>query len=256
MMRTIHNIIRVALIAVAMMIGGKAWGQTTVEIGTGTSTTYYPMPGLYGWQYDVYLYTPSAASFLNSACTISSIAFKVSSNSTTTGAQMTVWVKDVDLTTLSSSSTFSSFTSEATQVYHNTSLSTSSGWNTLSFGTGSGSSSSFSHQAGKALLVAVRGVGCTTSGGCSRSCYYTSASSTHWYKHVDSSDPGTSTTGTSVDAYRSNIQVTYTGGSGGSGSGGSGSENCEDFSSTTATTNATGSSYTTYWRNCKSREYC
>ncbi|MBQ1654122.1 MAG: hypothetical protein II060_10060, partial [Bacteroidales bacterium] len=218
MMKTIYKII-VALVAIAVMISGKAWGQTTATIGTGTSTGYYPMPGFYGWQYDVYLYTPSAASFLNNACTISSIAYYVSSGSTNS-AQMTIWVKDVDLTSLSTSSTFSDFTSGATQVYSGSRTTSNGAWNTYTF------SSSFSHQAGKALLVAVKGVGCSTSGGCSRNCQYTSASNTHWYKHADgSTDPGTSATGT-VDGNRSNIQVTYTAG---------GSSSCTpSFNSTTS----------------------
>ena len=186
-----------------LLFGGKAFAETAT-IGTGTSTGHYPIPGYFGWQYDVYLYTPSDASFLSSACTISSIAWNISSNSTSTAGQFTIWVKDVDASySLSTSTTFSSYTSGATQVYNSSSYSSSSGWNTYNF------SSSFSHQAGKALLVAVRGVGCSTSGGCSRYCYYTSATSTHWYKHADSSDPGTSVSGT-IDDSRSNVQITYT----------------------------------------------
>ncbi|MBQ3833385.1 MAG: Ig-like domain-containing protein, partial [Bacteroidales bacterium] len=149
---------------------------------------------------------PSSVPELENACTIKSIAYNIYSNSTTTGAQMTIWVKDVDLTTLSSSSTFSDFTSGATQVYYNSSFSSTTGWNTLPFGTGS-TSSSFNHQAGKALLVAVYGKGCSTSGGCSRQCYYTSVTGTHWHKHQDNSDPGTSVAGTGVDANRVNIQL-------------------------------------------------
>ena len=107
-----------AVLLTLLIPTGRVWGQTTATIGTGTSTNYYPMPGFYGWQYDVYLYKPtdSGAGFLANACTISSIAWQISSGSTT-AAQMTIWVKDVDAsTTLSSSNTFSSFTSGATQV--------------------------------------------------------------------------------------------------------------------------------------------
>lgn len=191
-----------SVVAVVMMVMCGSAKAQTIEIGTGTSTNYYPLPGFYGWQYDVYLYTPSDATQLNNALTITGIAYNVSSNSTTTGAQMTIWMKDVDASyTLNTSTTFATFTSGATQVYRNTSFTSTTGWNTFNF------SSDFQHTAGKAILVAVMGKGCSTSGGCSRSCYYTSVTGRHWYKHQDSSDPGTSTTGTSVDSYLANIRL-------------------------------------------------
>ena len=190
-----------AAVLTVMALCGMLSAQQAIEIGTGTSTTSYPMPGFWGWQYDVYLYTPSDAAELNSALSITGIAYNISSNSTTTGAQLTIWMKDVDASySLNTSTTFATYTSGATQVYNNTSFSSTTGWNTFNF------SSNFSHQAGKAILVAVKGKGCTTSGGCSRSCYYTSVSNRHWYKHADSSDPGTSATGT-LDAYLSNIRL-------------------------------------------------
>lgn len=192
-------ILSVVTVVMMLMCGGVK--AQTIEIGTGTSTTYYPMPGFWGWQYDVYLYTAADAAALNNALTITGIAYNLSSSSTTTGAQMTIWIKDVDASySLSESTTFASYISGATQVYSNMSFSSTTGWNTYNF------SSNFSHQAGKSILVAVMGKGCTTTGGCSRNCYYTSATNRHWYKHVDSSDPGTSTTGT-LDSYRSNIRL-------------------------------------------------
>lgn len=199
------------LLCLLLPTGTKA--QSTAEVGSGTSTNNYPMPGFYGWQYDVYLYTPSEASFLSNNCSISSLAWNASSANSSTGAQITVWVKDVDASyTLSSSTTFSTYTSGATQVYSSSSFTNTSGWNTLNF------SSPFSHTAGKALLVMVRGVGCSTSGGCSRPCYYTTVSNTWWYKHADgSSDPGTSVSGT-LSSSRANVKFTYTAGGGGGGS--------------------------------------
>ena len=120
---------------------------------------------------------------------------------------MYIWVKDVDADyALATATTFNEYITDATQVYANDDFSSTEGWNTFSF------ASTFSHEGGKALLVAVRGVGCSTSGGCSRGCHYTSATNTWWNKHVDTSDPGQEVSGT-VGNNRANIQLelNYTG---------------------------------------------
>lgn len=174
------------------------------EIGAGSTTNTYPIPGLWGNQYDVYIYTPTAATELNNNLTITSIAYDISSTNATSTSRMTIWVKDVDpATTLATGTTFATYINGASQVYNNTSYSApNTGWQTLDFST------PFSHSGGRALLVAVRGYGCTTSGGCSRNCRYTSATNTHWYKHNDGTDPGQSVSG-SLDANRSNIKLCY-----------------------------------------------
>ena len=181
--------------------------QTIVEIGNGTSSQNYPLPGYYGYQYDVFLYSPSNVPELGVSSDISSIAFKVNSNNTNSGAKMYIWVKDVNADyALASATTFADYISGATQVYVDEDFSSTTGWNTFDF------SSTFSHDGSKALLVAVRGVGCGTSGGCSRSCYYTSVSNTYWYQRQDGSDPGQNVAGT-LSNNRANIQLnlTYTG---------------------------------------------
>ena len=43
----------------------NAQNRTLITIGDGTATNYYPMPGYWGYQYDVYLYTPSVSEELN-----------------------------------------------------------------------------------------------------------------------------------------------------------------------------------------------
>ena len=202
--------LRTLVILTLMCVPWVTQAQDTVTIGEGTSQYYHPFPGWYGYHYEVYLYTPSASAALNESSLISSIAFNVSSNNTTSGAQMTIWLKDVDANyALAKSTTFAEFTSEAVQVYYNNNFSSTSGWNTLTFGTGTGSSSSFSHKSGKALLVAVYSVACSTSGGCSRQCYYTSATNTHWYKRQDDTNPGTAVSG-SIDGSRANVQLDIT----------------------------------------------
>ena len=193
--------LRTLVILTLMCVPWVTQAQETVTIGEGTSQYYHPFPGWYGYHYEVYLYTPSASAALNESSLISSIAFNVSSNSTVSGAQMTIWLKDVDSNySFASSSTFGDFTDGATQVYSTNELSTTSGWNTFEF------SEQFLHQAGNAILVIVRGEGCTTSGGCSRQCRYTTTTGAHWYKRQDSNDPGTTATGT-IDAQRVNIQL-------------------------------------------------
>lgn len=174
------------------------------EIGAGSATSYFPIPGFWGNQYDVYIYTPTAATELNNNLTITSIAYDITSPNATSTSQMTIWVKDVDpATALAGGTTFATYIAGASQVYNNTSYSApNTGWQTLDFST------PFSHTGGRALLVAVRGYGCNTSGGCSRNCRYTSATNTHWYKHNDGTDQGQSVSG-NLDANRANIKLCY-----------------------------------------------
>ena len=178
--------------------------QDSLVIGTGTSTNYYPIPGFYGWQYDVYIYTPDAAQELGNDFNVSQISYYITSSSSSTGATMTIWMKDVDPGfTLAGSNTFAQLTAGATQVYSNSNFTSTTGWNDYQF------SQPFTHQGGKSILVAVLGTGCSNTGGCSRNCRYTTATGTHWYIHQDNSDPGTSATGT-IDNYRANIKIEYT----------------------------------------------
>ena len=211
-MKRLYNIfmnkvmpIRTAFVAMFMLLvlgSANVSAQTNVTIGTGTSTNYYPMPGFWGWQYDVYIYDRAD---INTAGYITKLAYNISSASSGTSS-IQIYMKDVETSfALGASTTFASYISGATLVYSNSSLSTpSTGWNTYTL------SSQFCHDASKSLMIAVRGVGCGTSGGCSKSVYYTSATGKHWYKHADSSDPGTSVTG-AIDANRTNIILTFNG---------------------------------------------
>ena len=67
----------VLLFVFCLLLGGKAFGQNAFTIGSGTSTYYTPLPGWYGWQYDVYLYTPSDAAELNNDIILTSIAYDI-----------------------------------------------------------------------------------------------------------------------------------------------------------------------------------
>ena len=140
MKKSLQRFVSVLTLLVCTLAGGYLWA-TEVTIGEGTSTQNFPLPGYWGFQYDVYLYTPSASAALDADCDISSIAFNVSSNSTSSGAEMAIWVKDVNADyALASATTFDDYISEASQVYDNSDFSSTSGWNTFPF------SSTFSHE--------------------------------------------------------------------------------------------------------------
>lgn len=167
---------------------------TNVVIGTGTSTTNYIFPGYYGWQYSAILYD------MNQAGPINSIAFYLNSASSTSGSTMTVWVKAVSSDyALASSNTFATMVDGAQQIYDGAPDFSTAGWITFPV-------NNFTLAEGQDLLVLVRGVGCSTSGGCSKQARYTSTSNKLWYKLQDSSDPGQSVTGT-LSSYRPNITI-------------------------------------------------
>lgn len=167
---------------------------TDLVIGTGTSTTSYIFPGYYGWQYSAILYD------MNNAGPINSIAFYLNSASTTSGSSMTVWVKAVPSDyALAASNTFATMVDGAQQIYEGAPDFSTAGWITFPV-------NNFTLAEGQDLLVLVRGVGCSTSGGCSKSARYTSTSNKLWYKLQDSSDPGQNVTGT-LSYYRPNITI-------------------------------------------------
>ena len=167
---------------------------TDVVIGTGTSTTNYLFPGYYGWQYSASLYD------MENAGPINSIAFYLNAASTTSGSSMTVWVKAVPSDyALASSNTFGTMVDGAQQIYDGAPDFSTAGWITFPV-------NNFTLAEGQDLLVLVRGVGCSTSGGCSKQARYTSTSNKLWYKLQDSSDPGQSVTGT-MSSYRPNITI-------------------------------------------------
>lgn len=194
----------VAAFVVLMMQPAFISAQTTVTIGAGTSSGYYPLPGFYGYNYDVYLYD---AANITSSGIITKLAYNIASvTSNSSTSTFKIYMKDVPAsTTLASSTTFSTYISGATLVYDNTSYSTpSTGWNHFSL------IRQFCHTQGNSLLIAVEGTGCSTSGSCSKQSYYTSATDKHWYKHQDGSNPGTSVSGT-LDSQRANIILTFNG---------------------------------------------
>lgn len=166
-----------------------------VTIGTGTSTQSFLFDGLYGFGYSVNLYT------MENAGAINSIAFDLSSASTTTGASVDMWVKAVPADyALSSSNTFNQMLDGAQQIASGVSDFTSAGWKVFNINGG------FELGEGQNLLVLTRSRGCSLSGGCSKSVRYTSATDKVWYKRADNNDPGQSVSG-SLSSNLPNIKI-------------------------------------------------
>lgn len=191
-----------------------------IIMGTGTSTTSnYIWPGYYGWQYSAHLYDMEQYGQVNS------IALYLNASSSSSGT-MTIWVKEVDNDfAFASSNTFDQFTNGAQEIFDGAPNTSQAGWVEFPI-------NNFTLTDGKDLLVIIRGVGCSTSGGCSKSARYTSTTSKMWYKSKDSSDPGFNTTGT-VSSYRANLKINMT------------SEVCGDVPACTEPTNLTVSNITT-----------
>jgi hypothetical protein len=176
--------------------------QEDIVIGTGTSasTTTCIFPGYYGWQYGAHLYEMENT---NAKHTIHSIAFYLNAAVSTTGSTMTVWVKAVDGDyALAASNTFNGMLEGAQQIYDGAPDFSTAGWMTFPV-------NDFSLAEGQNLLVLVKGVGCSTSGGCSKSARYTSATNKMWYKRQDTNDPGQEVAG-SLGSYRANITINAT----------------------------------------------
>lgn len=168
---------------------------------TGTSTTQFFFPGLYGYQYTGNLYD------IDANIGITGISAYLSSGSSSTGATMKVWVKEVPADfAFSSTITFEEMTTGATLIYDGDADFTSAnvGWVNFPF------AETMNVTAGNQLLVLSRGVGCSSSGGCGRYERYTYKANKQWQKRKDGNDPGMSTTGT-VSSNRVNLQICYVG---------------------------------------------
>ena len=203
------------LLAVLVPWTAKAQTPTIETIGTGSYETDVVFPCYYKYWYSVFLYRPDEADVMNYDFNLSSIAYDVTRSNATID-ELTIWVKDVDRseyldpnqpfpTYFNQSRPFSFYIDGATQVYATqTPFSLNAWtWNTFNFTT------NFSHQAGKELLVAVRGV-CnnTVTGNNIPECHYTYNSYLVWHRGSDA-DQGLSTTGY-VTADLANIQLGLT----------------------------------------------
>lgn len=170
-------------------------------IGEGTFTTQYFLPGYYGWQYDANLYEVPQSG------TIEGIAVNVASGNTNTGATLQVLVKVVDgnFAFDAATTTFENLSTDAIEIYNGTGdFGTDLNNTWLSFPI----STPLQVSNGQQLLVLTKGVGCSTTGGCSRSVRYSTAIGKSWGMHQDNSDPTATSTGI-VGNNRPNMQLCY-----------------------------------------------
>ena len=174
------------------------FSQTTVTIGTGTSTQRYPLGGYYGYERSASIYTSAEIGITG---TIISVAWYPTSSSSI-GRPMKIYLKHTTSTTLSST-TWASLISGATLVFDgNTGSITANAWNTYSLST------TFYYSGGtNNLLVLVEtncgGSGCVT-GSYNPNCRYSSSSDKHQYWQADNSPP---TGNGTVTNNRPNIQL-------------------------------------------------
>ena len=171
--------------------------QQTVEIGTGTSTTYYgPYNSLWGYSFVEQIYT---AEEIDMAGSITSISFNNSSSGQTNN--ITVYMKLVNRTSFSSSSDYETVT--AADVVYTGSHTFSSGWSTITLDT------PFDYDGVSNLMIAVHEY---TSGYSTQYFYYTSTPNALISFHSDNANPDPYNLGSYsgtvyTQSYRNNIQL-------------------------------------------------
>ena len=183
------------LIVFCFLFGGKAWGQTTVAIGDGTSAGYYcPIGTYYNYSITEQLYT---ASEIGMAGTIESISFYYAS-STAKDFPIDVYMKNVSATNLSTGISLA----DAELVFSGTFSVTGEGWFTINL------DNQFEYDGTSNLLIGVnKGYLYWYSGSTWR---YTSTSNMARYTQNDNTEYTTSTTPGTVTDNRPNIQLEIT----------------------------------------------
>lgn len=191
--------LKLTIFLLTIFLLGISYSQTTITIGTGTSTQRYPLGNWYGYERSAALYT---ASEITTAGTITKLAW-YATLSRSTIIPIKIYLKH----TLSSSltaQTWASMISDATLVFdgNNTSI-TANAWNEFNLST------PFSYNGSDNLLVLVEanygGGGTGTSSGVG--VRYSSATSSHQYWQADTNPP---TGNGTVTNNRPNIQITLT----------------------------------------------
>jgi hypothetical protein len=172
--------------------------QQTVEIGTGTSTTYYgPFNSLWGYSFVEQIYT---AEEINMNGSITSISFNNSSSGQTNN--ITVYMKLVTRSSFSSSSDYETVT--AADIVYTGSHNFASGWSEITLDT------PFDYDGASNLLIAVHEY---TSGYSTQYFYYTSTADNKLISfHSDSADPDPYNLGSYsgtvyTQTYRNNIRM-------------------------------------------------
>ena len=150
----------------AMILSISGWSQETVTFG-GTSSTNAntsPLPGYYGFHRSAIVYKPEELADMPSTCNITSIAWRMYTS--TAGGNVSIYLKEIADTAIAGSATWDDVLTDATLVYQGSATAAANTWAEFEFDT------PYQYQGGN-LVVITQGEGCTTSGGCSKSMYYT-----------------------------------------------------------------------------------
>ena len=172
--------------------------QQTIEIGTGTGTTYYgPYNSLWGYSFVEQIYTAAEIGMPGS---ITSISFNMSSTDSQTN-NITVYMKNVNRSSFSSSADYETVT--ASDIVYSGSHTFTNGWSTITLTT------PFLYDGTSNLMIAVHE---STSGYSTRYFYYTSVSNALISFHSDSYNPDPYNLGSYggtiyTQSYRPNIKL-------------------------------------------------
>ncbi len=151
----------------AMILSISGWSQETVTFGgtSSTSANTSPLPGYYGYHRSAIVYKPEELADMPSTCNITSIAWRMGSTSNA-GGNVSIYLKEIADTAIAGSATWDDVLTDATLVYQGSATAAANTWAEFEFDT------PYQYQGGN-LVVITQGEGCTTSGGCSKSMYYT-----------------------------------------------------------------------------------
>ena len=192
---------KVLLFLLTIMLGLGSWqvsAQQTVEIGTGTSTTYYgPYNSLWGYSFVEQIYT---AEEIDMTGTITSISFNNNSSGETNN--ITVYMKLVNRSSFSSNSDYETVT--AADIVYTGSHNFATGWSEITLDV------PFDYDGASNLLIAIHEY---TSGYSTQYFYYTSTTDSKLISfHSDSADPdpynlGSYSGSIYTQTYRNNIRM-------------------------------------------------
>lgn len=198
---------KILSLLISILISFQLFAQVELQIGSGITSYFDPLPGYYGWNRSAYLYKLDE---IGVGGLVSALAFEIASPSNGSNAKIKIYLKETSATTMPalSATTWNTLKAGATLVYQNNALASApAGWKIFTFDT------QFNYSGTGNLMVLVEGEGCIASGGCRTDCYNHEAPATHWYRRKDSTPPddnAPSTSPTGQEGKRANIKFTIT----------------------------------------------
>jgi len=191
--------------AMFLLSGFMLRGQEIITIGTGTSNWYDPVPGWFGWNYDVMMY---AGDEIGMSGTITHIAYNFQQAGSFSGTKaMSIYMMTTTSPVLNATviPNFNTIVAQADLVKTLTpaELVFTTGWITFALDV------PFFYDESENLLIIVEGRGCTNSGGCAAQVYcHTTLTNRHWHHRTDTPTPTGNEAGTFTASYRANIRLT------------------------------------------------